>query len=164
MTGVQTCALPIWNEEMAPKANTKGIEEIAKEISNSPITKATVRPLDKEPIVDNSKRKAPEHPSSNIPEAHYTPPNTKNFGAPAKKIPKEKETAYRTVAPATEKQLVDDVFQCAVTGSKVVLMIEELLNISPEFRQRFRKESMPRRVSNKEMEKDRKVAMNADGH
>ena len=98
------------NEEMVSKANTKGIEEIAKEISNSPITKATVRPLDKEPIVDNSKRKAPEHPSSNIPEAHYAPPNTKNFGAPAKKIPKEKETAYRTVAPATEKQLVDDVF------------------------------------------------------
>ena len=63
------------NEETASKANTKGIEEIAKEISNGPITKATVR------LVNNSKKKAPEHPFSNIPEAHYVPPNTKNFGA-----------------------------------------------------------------------------------
>ena len=50
------------NEEMASKANAKGTEEIAKEISNGPITKATVRPVDKEPVVDNSKQKAPDHP------------------------------------------------------------------------------------------------------
>ena len=48
-----------------------------------------------------------------------------------------------------------------MTGLKVMLMIEELLNISPEFREWFRKESTPRRVSIKEMEKERKVAMNA---
>ena len=88
------------------------------------------------------------------------PLNTKNFGAPAEKIPKEKEMAYKMVVPAMEKQLVDDVFWCAVTGSKVVLMIEELLNISPEFREWFRKEPMPRRVSIKEMEKERNVTMN----
>ena len=50
------------NEETASKANTKGIGEIAKEISNSPITKATVRLLDKEPVLENSKQKTPEHP------------------------------------------------------------------------------------------------------
>ena len=97
-------------EETVSKANAKGMEEIAKEIFKGPITKATVRPVDKEPVMDNSKQKAPEHPFSNIPEAHYMPPNTRNFGAPAEKISKEKETAYRTVAPAVEKQLVDDVF------------------------------------------------------
>ena len=43
-----------------------------------------------------------------------------------------------------------------------MLTIEELLNISPEFRERFRKESMPRRVSMKEMEKERKVTMNTN--
>ena len=111
--------------------------------------------------MNNSKQKTPDHPFSNIPEEHYAPPNTKNFGAPAEKIPKDKETAYRMVVPAAEKQLVDNVFRRAVTGSKVVSTIEELLNISPEFRERFRKESMPRRVSIKEMEKERKVAMNA---
>ena len=52
--------------------------------------------------MDNSKPKAPDHPFSNIHEAHYAPPNTKNFGAPAENIPKDKETAYRTVAPAME--------------------------------------------------------------
>ena len=98
------------NEETASKANTKGIGEIAKEISNGPITKATVRLVDKGSVVDNSNQKAPEHPFSNISEAHYMPPNTKNFGAPAEKISKGKETAYRTVVPAMEKQLVDDVF------------------------------------------------------
>ena len=81
------------NKETASMANTKGIGEIAKEICNGPITKATVRLVDKEPVMDNSKQKAPENPFSNIPEAHYVPPNTKNFGAPAEKIPKEKETA-----------------------------------------------------------------------
>ena len=85
------------NKETASKAATKGTEEIAKEISNGPITKATVRPVDKEPVMDKSKQKTPEHPFSNIPEAHYMAPNTKNFGAPAEKIPKDKETAYRTV-------------------------------------------------------------------
>ena len=58
----------------------------------------------------NSKQRTPDHPFCNIPEAHYVPPNTKNLGAPAEKIPKDKETTYRMVAPATEKQLVDDVF------------------------------------------------------
>ena len=41
-----------------------------------------------------------------------------------------------------------------------MLMIEELLNISPEFREQFRKESTPRRVLIKEMEKERNVGMN----
>ena len=150
------------NNDTVTKANTKLAGEIAKEISNSPITKATTKPVDKEPVMDNSKQNMPEHPYSNIPEAHYVPPNTKNFGAPVEKIHKEKEAAYKTVVPAAEKQLVDNVFQQAVTGSRVVLMIEELLNISPEFRQRFRKESMPRRVSIKEMENERNVGMNVN--
>ena len=98
------------NEEMSSKANNKAAGEIAKEISNGPITRATVRPVDKEPVMDNSKQKAPEHPFSNIPEAHYAPPNTKNFRALAEKIPKEKEAAYKMVVLAVEKQLVDDVF------------------------------------------------------
>ena len=42
-----------------------------------------------------------------------------------------------------------------------MFMIEELLSISPEFRKQFRKEFMPRRVSIKEMEKERKIAINA---
>ena len=74
------------NKETASKANTKGTEEIAKEISNGPITKATVRPVDKEPVMDNSKQKAPDHPFSNIPEAHYAPPNTKNLGHQQRKF------------------------------------------------------------------------------
>ena len=99
------------NEDTASKANTKGAEEIVKEISNGPITKATMKPVEKELVMDSSKQSVPEHPYKNIPEAHYMPPNTKNFGAPAEKIPKDKEEAYKTVAPAAEKQLVDDVFR-----------------------------------------------------
>ena len=53
------------NEEMVSKSNNKAAGEIAREISNSPITKATIRPADKKPVMDDSKQKAPEHPFSN---------------------------------------------------------------------------------------------------
>ena len=112
------------NEGTASKATTRETEEIAKEISNSPITKATVRPVDKEPVVDNSKPKTPEHPFSNIPEAHYVPPNTKNFGAPAEKIPKDKEAVgldLRTSAFAHD-QLYVALSRCtSATRIKVIL-------------------------------------------
>ena len=98
------------NKEKASKANNKAAGEIAREISNGPITKVTIRPAVKGPVMDNSKQNMPEHPFFNIPEAHYMPPNTKNFGVPAEKILKENETAYKTVVPAAEKQLVDNVF------------------------------------------------------
>jgi hypothetical protein len=62
--------------------------------------------------------------------------------------------AYRTVAPIAEKSLVEDVYKRAVYDTKVVLTVEELLNISPDFREKFRRESTPRRVSIKEMEKN----------
>ena len=86
----------------------------------------------------------PVHPYANIPEACYAPPVTKNFGAPIEKTVKERDMpAYRMVAPITEKNLVEEVYKQAVHDMKVVLMVEELLNISPDFRERFRKESMP---------------------
>jgi hypothetical protein len=84
---------------------------------------------------------------------------TKNFGAPMEKPPKEKDMpAYRAVALIVEKSLVEDVYNWAVYDTKVVLTIEELLNISLDFREKFRRESMPRRVSIKEMEKNLKPA------
>jgi len=43
----------------------------------------------------------PLHPFSNIPEALYTPPSTRNFAAPVdrEKAIKDKEPAYRTITP-----------------------------------------------------------------
>ena len=51
--------------------------------------------------------------------------------------------AYRTVAPIAEKNLVEEVYKWAVHDTKVYLTVEELLNISLDFRERFRKESTP---------------------
>ena len=44
------------NKGMASKTNTKRVERIVKEISISPITKATTNPVHKEPVMDNSKQ------------------------------------------------------------------------------------------------------------
>ena len=79
----------------------------------------------------------------------------KEFWSTYGKTLRERDTpAYRTVAPIAEKSLVEEVYKQAVHDTKVVLMVEELLNISPDFRERFRKESTPWRVSIKEMEKN----------
>ena len=45
----------------------------------------------------------PVHPYANIPEARYAPLATKNFGAPADKSSRDREPAYKTVAPVAEK-------------------------------------------------------------
>jgi len=137
-----------------------------------PITRAIPGPSKEVEVVQNNRDKEkgadrpvvtntepPVHPYANIPEAHYAPPATKNFGAPADKSSKDREPAYRTVAPIAEKQLVEDVYNRALKDTKIVLTVEELLNISPEFRERFRKESTPRRVSIKEMEKAKDASM-----
>jgi hypothetical protein len=139
----------------------------AKEFPKGPITKAVPKtPKEAEQGQDGqgkgkameaarSNAEGPVHPYANIPEARYAPPATKNFGAPMEKPTRERDMpAYRTVAPIAEKSLVEDVYKRAVYDTKVVLTVEELLNISPDFREKFRRESTPRRVSIKEMEKN----------
>jgi hypothetical protein len=138
-----------------------------KEIPKGPITKAVPKtPKEAEPMQDRQGKgqstetirpiaEGPVHPYANIPEARYAPPVTKNFGAPMDKPTRERDMpAYRTVAPIAEKSLVEEVYKRAVYDTKVVLTVEELLNISPDFREKFRRESTPRRVSIKEMEKN----------
>ena len=91
---------------------------------------------------------------ANIPEACYTPLATKNFWALVEKLLRERDTpAYRMVTPITEKSLVEEVYKWAVHNTKVA-PVEELLSISLDFREKFRKEYMLQRVSIKEMEKN----------
>ena len=74
------------------------------------------------------------HPYENIPEVHYAPPVTKNFGTPAENPAREREPTYKTVAPIAEKHLAEDVYKRALQDTKTVLMVEELLHISLQFR------------------------------
>ena len=52
----------------------------------------------------------PIHPFANIPEAQYVPPSTRNFAAPADKG-KEKEPAYRTIAPIQNTKIAEEVYE-----------------------------------------------------
>ena len=95
-----------------------------------PITRAIPGPSKEVEVVQNKDKgkgvdrttvegtEPPVHPYANIPEAHYAPPATKNFGAPADKSSKDREPAYKTVAPVAEKHLVEDVYNRALKDTK----------------------------------------------
>ena len=132
------------------------ITEVPKEKPKGPIMKAISKPSakaevsqenqDKGKLLEKSKvdsTSPPVHPYANIPEVCYAPPATKNFGMLVEKPLREKESMYKTVASIAEKHLVEDVYKRALQDTKIVLTIKELLNISPEFRKQFRRESMP---------------------
>ena len=51
----------------------------------------------------------PVHLFSNIPEAQYVSPSTCNFAAPVEKG-KDKEPAYRTIAPIQNTKIAEEVY------------------------------------------------------
>ena len=95
----------------------------------------------------------PKDPFANILEAQYAPPNIRNFGAAPDKVPKDCELAYKTVVPFAEHNLLEGVYDRILKETKLMLSLEEILNISLDMRDKFRKDFMPKRVPIKEMNK-----------
>ena len=127
-------------KEIPKRPITRAVPKISKEVDS--LKDDQVQGESTEAVKTNED--GPVHLYANIPEVCCAPPATKNFGAPMEKTVKERDMpAYRTVAPIMEKNLVEEVYKRAVHDTKVVLTVEELLNISPDFRERFRKESTP---------------------
>jgi hypothetical protein len=160
------CGKPIFDgvEIVRPKV-TKGTD---KEISNQ-VSKELpkVAGPSKAKVWEETQQeevptvhKLPVHPFANIPEAQYAPPAVRNFGIPLDKVSKEKEKAYKTLAPVTENSVVDQVFDRMMKKTMVVMTWEEVLNLSPEMHEKFRQAVTPRRVPIKEMEQAKKVEMN----
>lgn len=88
----------------------------------------------------------PIHPFTNIPEAQYAPPTNRNFAAPVDKDKgsKDREPAYRTVAPIQNSRVADDVYSRSMKTPFVTLSPEELLSLSPEYRQKMRDSVTPK--------------------
>ena len=72
---------------------------------------------------------------ANILEAQYAPPNVRNFGAAPDK---DRELAYKTVVPFTEHNLLEGVYDRILKETRLTLSLEEILNISPDMRDKFR--------------------------
>lgn len=95
----------------------------------------------------------PIHPFANIPEAQYIPPSKRNFGAQAEKEKPSKEPAYRTIAPIHSSHFAEEVYTRSMKLPFVTLSSEELLSISPEYRQKMRDAVTPKRIYPTEIEK-----------
>lgn len=85
----------------------------------------------------------PLHPFDKAKDAHYQPPKNKNFGSPPTK---PKDPAYQTVAPIQNPKVAEDIFKRTLGASAVSISLEELLALSPDFRQKFRDATTPKRV------------------
>jgi hypothetical protein len=107
--------------------NKPAITEVHKEKPKGPITKAIPKPsTEAEASHENqNKRKSqekskvdgttpPVHPYVNIPEVHYAPPVTKNFGTPVEKALRERNPTCKTVTSITKRHLVEDVYKRAL--------------------------------------------------
>ncbi|KZV59370.1 hypothetical protein PENSPDRAFT_595592 [Peniophora sp. CONT] len=90
----------------------------------------------------------PEHPYAKTRNPVYTPPQTRNVGAPAPKpsASKPNESAYRTQPPVYDAQAAQDVYERSM-GSNVTLTHQELLSIAPEVRAKLRLAVSSRRVA-----------------
>src|SRR5215510_15459247 len=71
---------------------------------------------------------APTHPFATSGNS-YLPPHDRNFAA---KAPKDKEVAYRTMAPIQSPTIVNDVFSKTMKTSCVTPSPEEIMSISPD--------------------------------
>jgi hypothetical protein len=98
-------------------------------------------------------RKPPVHPFSNVPEAHYVPPTSRNFTGPPDKEKQSKEPAYRTIAPIHNSKFAEEVYTRSMKSPFVTLTPKELLSISPEYRQKMRDAVTPKRVYPTEIDK-----------
>ncbi|OBZ71014.1 hypothetical protein A0H81_09537 [Grifola frondosa] len=85
-----------------------------------------------QPVVNSAPANLmPQHPYAQAQDATYAPPHDRNLGAPFK-APKDKEPAYRTMAPVQDPRIAEDVFACSMKSPMLRLTPEELLSISPE--------------------------------
>jgi len=80
-----------------------------------------------------AEKEPPVHPFSGLPESNYVPPSVCNFAAQVdKNINKDKEPAYKTVAPIQNPKVADAIYKRSMKSPSVTISPEELLSLSPE--------------------------------
>jgi len=94
-----------------------------------------------------TEKEPPVHPFAGLPESNYVSPSVRNFAAPVdKNINKEKEPAYKTVAPIQNPKVTDAIYKRSMKSPSVTISPKELLSLSPEIQQKMRDAVMPKRV------------------
>ncbi|OBZ76576.1 hypothetical protein A0H81_03284 [Grifola frondosa] len=102
-----------------------------------------------QPVVNSAPANPmPQHPYAQARDATYAPPHDRNLGAPFK-APKDKEPAYRTMAPVQDPRIAEDVFARSMKSPMLTLTPEELLSISPEVRAKYREAVTPKRTTDR---------------
>jgi hypothetical protein len=95
---------------------------------------------------DPKKTEAPLHPFRNVREPAYAPPHERTFAAPPPRLAKDKDSAYRSVAPIQNPKIAEEVYKRSMNTPCITLSQQELLSLSPEVRQHVREAVTPKRL------------------
>jgi hypothetical protein len=137
----------------SPVATIEEVEDIQPERAATPEKERTSQPtrpiVAPEPaivIVPLPEAEA-EHPYRHARDAAYTPPTSKNVGAPVRAPPIVKATvpAYKTLPPIHSPSIAADVYKRAMDTS-ITITQRELLSLSPEVRSQVRDVTTTRRI------------------
>jgi hypothetical protein len=118
--------------------------------SDKPST--TQAPADAAPDTDTQKKDDPKkteiplHPFRDVREPVYAPPHERNFAAPLPRLAKDKDSAYRSLAPIQSPKIAEEVYKRSMNTPCITLSQQELLSISPEVRQHVREAVTPKRL------------------
>jgi hypothetical protein len=135
----QTPAAPTTPETAAAKAskNTQAPEPQANTIAKPPQKKKN----------DVPHSEAPLHPFRGAREPVYAPPHERNFAAQQPWVAKDKEPAYRSIAPIQDPKIAENVYQRSMNVPCITLSQKELLSLSHEVRQHVREAVTPKRIT-----------------
>ena len=105
------------------------------------IPSTTAAPPPPQPAAATSQE--PQHPLSNVRDATYLPPSSRNVAAPAKSA--ARDPAFRTHAPIESSETITRVLNRTLKESSILVSPEELFAISPDLRSSMRTLITPRR-------------------
>lgn len=126
-------------------APTASVEPSASESAPSASSAAPVTPAaaSTPPKPSSTATQEPQHPLSNVRDATYLPPSSRNVAAPAK--PSARDPAFRTQAPIENAETVARVLNRTLRESNITISPEELFAISPDLRSSMRTLITPKR-------------------
>ena len=112
------------------------IEEVRDEDETQPVRERSVI-TESTPVPQSNS--VPEHPYQNVRDAAYTPPATRNVGAPIKPpfVARKQEPAYKTLPPIHDPAIASEVYKRSM-DAPITITQRELLSLSPEVRSQVR--------------------------
>ena len=144
--------------EAPPQTPTPAAETTKKAPKPDKLASQDIHPPPANPEV-TKKGDAPLHPFKNIRKPVYAPPHERNFAALPPRLGKDKDNAYRSVAPVQDPNIAEDVYKQSMNTPCITLSHKELYSLSPEVRQHIRDAVTPKRIINQGTCETKKVAI-----